>query len=243
MIPLYQRDIAVGLVIQIRDLRVYPLDHRPDAVALYCGWTPGKRRALFLPDDWHTASLVAFRGGRFFRACGSNYAMPGPKLRLTIKAGYLNCKIRPYIPNPLRCLKCQRFGHSQTSCRGQLICSRCASAEHCSTDCTLEPKCINCSQSHTPDSKLCPKGKLEKQIQEIKINKNISYFEARTIIGPQLSQTYAQATKPSTVSTTTQTDPNITIIICLPLQCRTPISSTSSSMHAVSTSSQAHLLQ
>ncbi|GFU18606.1 putative RNA-directed DNA polymerase from transposon BS [Trichonephila clavipes] len=35
-----------------------------------------------------------------------------PKLPTTIKAGYLNCKIRPYIPNPLRCFQCQRFGHS-----------------------------------------------------------------------------------------------------------------------------------
>ncbi|GFV13439.1 uncharacterized protein TNCV_129371 [Trichonephila clavipes] len=45
-----------------------------------------------------------------------------PKLPTTIKAGYLNCKIRPYIPNTLRCFKCQRFGHSQTACRGQLTC-------------------------------------------------------------------------------------------------------------------------
>ncbi|GFV67937.1 uncharacterized protein TNCV_1872191 [Trichonephila clavipes] len=43
-----------------------------------------------------------------------------PKLPTTIKAGYLNCKIRPYIPNPLRCFKCKRFGHSQTACRGQV---------------------------------------------------------------------------------------------------------------------------
>ncbi|GFV83881.1 uncharacterized protein TNCV_387891 [Trichonephila clavipes] len=32
-----------------------------------------------------------------------------PTLPQTIKAGYLNCKIRPYIPNPLRCFKCQSF--------------------------------------------------------------------------------------------------------------------------------------
>ncbi|GFU06167.1 uncharacterized protein TNCV_4764871 [Trichonephila clavipes] len=38
-----------------------------------------------------------------------------PTLPQTIKAGYLNCKIRPYIPNPLRYFECQRFGHSQTS--------------------------------------------------------------------------------------------------------------------------------
>ncbi|GFT43045.1 putative RNA-directed DNA polymerase from transposon BS [Trichonephila clavipes] len=107
-----------------------------------------------------------------------------PNLPTSIKAGYLNCKIRPYIPNPLRCFKCQRFGHSQTSCLGQLTSSRCASVGHSSTDCTLEPKCTNCLQSHASDSKLCPKWKLEKEIQEIKTNKNISYSEARKVIVP-----------------------------------------------------------
>ncbi|GFY17765.1 hypothetical protein TNCV_1075001 [Trichonephila clavipes] len=43
--------------------RVYPLDSRPDAVGLYSGCTPGKRRAWFLPDDWLNASLVGLRGG------------------------------------------------------------------------------------------------------------------------------------------------------------------------------------
>ncbi|GFY12843.1 uncharacterized protein TNCV_3074031 [Trichonephila clavipes] len=89
-----------------------------------------------------------------------------PKLPTTIKASYINCKIRPYIPNPLRCFRCQRFGHSQTSCRGQLTCSRCASAGHSSTDCTLEPKCINCSQCHPSNSQLCPKWKLEKKYKK-----------------------------------------------------------------------------
>ncbi|GFT16250.1 RNA-directed DNA polymerase from mobile element jockey [Trichonephila clavipes] len=167
-----------------------------------------------------------------------------PKLPTAVKAGYLHCKIRPYIPNPLRCFKCQRFGHSQTSCRGQLTCSRCASVGHSSTDCTLEPKCVNCTQSHPSDSKLCQKWKIEKkQIQEIKINKNISYFEARRLIVPQLTQTYAQAARPSTISTATQTDSNLSNIICPPLQCLTPISSknplpgTSSSVSTFSTSS------
>ncbi|GFU88294.1 uncharacterized protein TNCV_846871 [Trichonephila clavipes] len=202
--------------------RVYPLDPRPDAVALYSGCTPGKRRAWFLPDDRHTASLAGLRGRwrhartkLFTRIYGSNAAVPGSSnLPNTVKAGYLNCKIRPYVPNSLRCFKCQRFGHSQTSCRGQLICSRCASVGNASTDCTLVPKCVNCTQSHPSDSKLCPKWKLEKQIEEIKTNKNISYFEAHKLIVLQLNQTYAQATKPSSISTTTQTDPNMTNIIC-----------------------------
>ncbi|GFX07119.1 putative RNA-directed DNA polymerase from transposon BS [Trichonephila clavipes] len=86
-----------------------------------------------------------------------------------------------------------RGSDTQTSCRGQLTCSRCASVGHASTDCSLEPKCINCSQPHTADSKLCPKWKNEKQIQEIKTNRNITYVEARKLIVPQLLKTYAEA--------------------------------------------------
>ncbi|GFV30677.1 uncharacterized protein TNCV_3931991 [Trichonephila clavipes] len=173
-----------------------------------------------------------------------------PKLPNTIKAGYLHCKIRPYIPNPLRCFKCQRFGHSQTVCRVQLTCSRCATVGHPSTDCTLEPKCVNCSQSHPSDSKLCSKWKTEKEIQVIKTNRNIPYVEARKLIAPQLSQFYAQVTKLSTTTTTTQTDENITKIVCPPLKLLQPLISVpkptiSSSVTAVnksSTSTQAELV-
>ncbi|GFU13098.1 putative transposable element [Trichonephila clavipes] len=133
-----------------------------------------------------------------------------PKLPTNIKAGYLSWKVCPYIPNPLRCFKCQRFGHSQISCRGQLTCSRCASVGHASTDCRLEPKCINCSLPHTAVSKLCPKWKNGKQIQEIKTNKNITYVEARKLIVPPSVKTYAESAKPSIVNNSTQTDENIT---------------------------------
>ncbi|GFX06658.1 hypothetical protein TNCV_382541 [Trichonephila clavipes] len=44
----------------------------------------------------------------------------------TVKMAYIRCPVRPYIPNPLRCFQCQRFGHSKTVCRGQPTCSRCA---------------------------------------------------------------------------------------------------------------------
>ncbi|GFX07867.1 uncharacterized protein TNCV_4161361 [Trichonephila clavipes] len=146
-----------------------------------------------------------------------------PNLPTSIKAGYLNCKIRPYIPNPLRCFKCQRFGHSQTACRGQLTCSRCASVGHASSDCTLEQKCINCSQPHSTDSKLCPKWKIEKEIQTIKTNRNISYIEARKFITPQPSQTYAQVAKSITVNSSSQTDETITKIVCPPLKLLQPL--------------------
>ncbi|GFW50013.1 uncharacterized protein TNCV_2315951 [Trichonephila clavipes] len=121
--------------------------------------------------------------------------------------------------------RCQRFEHSQTSCRGQITCSRCASVGHTSTGCSLEPKCVNCLQPHPSDSKICPKWKIEKQIQEIKTTKNISYPEARKLIVPQLSQTYAQAAKSSTLNNYTLTDENITKLKCPPLKLLAPLSS------------------
>ncbi|GFW46609.1 uncharacterized protein TNCV_1936791 [Trichonephila clavipes] len=209
--------------------RVYPLDSRPDAVALYSGCTPGKHRAWFVPDDRDIASFVGLRGrwrnARTMlctRSYGSNAGVQGsPTLPQTIKAGYLNCKILPYIPNPLHCFK--RFGHSKNSCRGQLTCSRCASVGYASTDCILELKCISCSQAHSADSKLCPKWRTEKEIQVIKTNKNISYPEVQKLIVPQKSQTYAQVAKTSTATKTTQTDETITKIVCPPLKLLQPL--------------------
>ncbi|GFT03477.1 uncharacterized protein TNCV_2986261 [Trichonephila clavipes] len=119
--------------------------------------------------------------------------------------------------------QCQRFGHSQTACRGQLTCSRCASVGHASSDCTLEQKCVNCSQPHSADSKLCPKWKIEKEIQTIKTNRNISYIEARKFITPQPSQTYAQVAKSMTVNNSSQTDETITKIVCPPLKLLQPL--------------------
>ncbi|GFX52203.1 uncharacterized protein TNCV_2326371, partial [Trichonephila clavipes] len=146
-----------------------------------------------------------------------------PTLPQTIKAGYLNCKIRPYIPNPLRCFKVPEVRTLQTACRGQLTCSRCASVGHSSADCSLARKMRQLLQPHSSDSKQCPKWKTEKEIQAIKTNRNISYLEARKLISPQLSQSYAQVAKPSTVTSTTQTDENITRIKCPPLQLLQPL--------------------
>ncbi|XP_023227361.1 uncharacterized protein LOC111627912 [Centruroides sculpturatus] len=42
-----------------------------------------------------------------------------PILPSSVAAGYFSCPLSSYISNPLCCFKCQRFGHSQTSCRGK----------------------------------------------------------------------------------------------------------------------------
>ena len=65
-----------------------------------------------------------------------------------IKIGYLRVLVELYIPNPLRCFNCQKFGHSKNACKGREICAKCGQAEHAKNPCSNEYKCTNCSASH-----------------------------------------------------------------------------------------------
>lgn len=42
-----------------------------------------------------------------------------------IKIGYLTADVWPYVPNLLRCFKCNRFGYAAGACRGTHFCARC----------------------------------------------------------------------------------------------------------------------
>ncbi|GBL87509.1 hypothetical protein AVEN_165130-1 [Araneus ventricosus] len=123
-----------------------------------------------------------------------------PELPKSIKAGYLSCPIKPYIPNPVRCFKCQKFGHSQQACRSNSeICAKCSVAGHDSSDCISdEIKCRNCEGDHPAFSKSCPRWILEKEIQATKIRKNISFVEARKLVTertPKPGVVYSSAVK------------------------------------------------
>jgi len=57
-----------------------------------------------------------------------------PTLPSSIKAGYLNVPVEQYVPNPLRCFKCQRFGHHRNVCKRDVVCPRCAEVGHDNTE-------------------------------------------------------------------------------------------------------------
>lgn len=98
----------------------------------------------------------------------------------TVKAAFLSCRVRAYIPNPRRCFKCQHYGHGTLACRGKLTCAKCGENDHSSDDCkNTIMKCPNCSGSHAAYSRSCPSFKKEKEIIQIKVTENISFPEAR----------------------------------------------------------------
>ena len=43
-----------------------------------------------------------------------------------INIGYLRVKVDTYVPNPLRCFNCQKFGHGNKFCRSETVCCRCS---------------------------------------------------------------------------------------------------------------------
>ena len=119
-----------------------------------------------------------------------------------IKAGYHNIKVEVYVPNPLRCYKCQRYGHGAMRCTNGHICHRCGGNEHEGSECKETPFCCNCKGSHMASSKECPIWIRETAICKLKVSNNISIPEARKLYFSQNkpttsanANTYAAAAK------------------------------------------------
>ena len=130
-----------------------------------------------------------------------------------INIGWLRKDVRVFIPNPLRCFKCHRFGHGSSTCRQSARCQRCGEAPHDGSECSSQKLCLSCGSSdHMVSSSQCPVWKEEKAVCELKAKSGLSYPEARrqvkaTTTTPTPGKTYAQATKIQTITAETQTDP------------------------------------
>ena len=80
-----------------------------------------------------------------------------------VRVAWRSARVRPYVPNPVRCFKCQSYGHMASSCRGKERCGRCASFDHKTSACqATKPKCA-CGGDHECWSRDCPKLAAEKQ--------------------------------------------------------------------------------
>lgn len=87
--------------------------------------------------------------------------------------------VRPYVPPPLRCYKCQRYGHIAVTCKGKQRCAKCGE-DHRFEECgvNVQPKCCNCGGQHSVTYGGCEVRKRAVEIQHVKTTNNISYAEA-----------------------------------------------------------------
>lgn len=125
----------------------------------------------------------------------------GTRLPLTIKAGFLSIPVDMYIPNPLRCFKCQQFAHHKQRCTSEKdVCARCGQKDHDDTNCTSPFHCANCNGDHPAYSRTCPVFLKEKEIQRVKYQGEMSFPEARKVVEARSStipsgKSFADATK------------------------------------------------
>ena len=104
----------------------------------------------------------------------------GEDVPTEIQIEYLEFKVRPYVPAPMRCHHCQQYGHTRNHCRREEpVCPRCA-GPHNYTQChhTTEPKCANCGQQHNAAFQGCEKYIEVKDTLKIAATERISYRDA-----------------------------------------------------------------
>ena len=104
-----------------------------------------------------------------------------------VRVTWRSIRVRPYIPNPVRCYRCQGYGHVASSCGRTERCARCSATGHKSSSCTApKPRCT-CGGEHEAWSRECPKLAKEKQ----KVRERLSGSTKRTETRPRTDDTIA----------------------------------------------------
>jgi len=98
-----------------------------------------------------------------------------------INIGYLAFKPRLYIPRPLRCHRCQLFGHGVVNCKkASDLCPRCAEQhdyEYCPNKKEI-PKCSNCGGAHSAGYSKCPTYTQAQVMTKVVVTNGMSYRDA-----------------------------------------------------------------
>jgi len=128
-----------------------------------------------------------------------------------VNIGFTRHKVSVYIPTPLRCAKCQRYGHKPGRCHlDKPRCPKCAQAHEYGA-CNAAPeqvKCANCGEKHSSAYKGYQKYREVSSALKLATTQKLSYGDA-------LQQSKAAARKQAsapviptpgqTVTTQTQT--------------------------------------
>lgn len=97
-----------------------------------------------------------------------------------IPYGFEKLSVRPYIPNPMKCVLCQELGHTKNRCtKGYILCRECGHENGTGHKCQ-EKRCVNCKTvDHAANDRNCPSYLRAKEIEKIMVVSKKTRFEAR----------------------------------------------------------------
>ena len=145
------------------------LDMTDDDIAEETGATSVKRLTRVESGDLVQTTTVAL-----------TFKEEPPK---TVNIGFYRFRVCRFIPAPIRCGRCQRFGHPTSACRSkQARCVRCGGG-HGFEDCPNKGKeqqarCVNCGENHSAAYKGCRRYQEVKETLRIVGKERLSYADA-----------------------------------------------------------------
>jgi len=106
-----------------------------------------------------------------------------------ITFGWREFEVHDFIPRPVRCFKCQMFGHTASRCKNSVPrCPRCA-GQHTFENCNSNfVKCRNCGGDHSAAYKGCPKYGWVKENLKVAVHQNRPYSEVLKSNRPDLAK-------------------------------------------------------
>ena len=109
----------------------------------------------------HARRIMSRRGGSAVTSDSIVLTFMGADLPPVVTVGYVRVRVCTYVPNPMCCFRCQRFGHTRIRCNGRPTCSKCPSSDHSDETCDSEIlRCVNCGEGQVPHAscdRTCPK--------------------------------------------------------------------------------------
>ena len=100
--------------------------------------------------------------------------------------------------NPMCCFNCNTFCHTSQCCKVAAKCPGCGKDKH-EGQCDGPKLCSNCNGPQASSIKDCPVWQKEKEIQQVRVEKRISFLEARQLVEAKMptvitgGKTYAAA--------------------------------------------------
>jgi hypothetical protein len=129
---------------------------------------------------------------------------PGTELPSRVVLYHTVYRVKPYIPRPVACNNCQRFGHVAEHCRQDIRCPHCA-GPHGHDECqTAVRKCANCGSAHSARFRGCQKYAERLKVTTAMVRQGLTYRDAVNAVRAAPVQKAATAVK-TTVATATET--------------------------------------